>query len=74
MLRCAPRSSDHQAHDIADAGEPTEARQRAVARGVLTHRLLQSLPDIRREDRAKSMQDFLARQSGLDRGGVLRTR
>ena len=37
------------------------ARQRAIARGVIVHRLLQSLPDIPRESRAKVMEAFLAR-------------
>jgi ATP-dependent helicase/nuclease subunit A len=39
----------------------------ARKRGVLTHRLLQSLPDTRSEDRTKAMEDFLARQGELDR-------
>jgi ATP-dependent helicase/nuclease subunit A len=51
---------------IAAPGELPDARQRALARGILTHRLLQWLPDMRSEDRTRSMQDFLARQSGLD--------
>jgi ATP-dependent helicase/nuclease subunit A len=38
----------------------------ARKRGVLTHRLLQSLPDIPRENRNHAMHDFLARQSELD--------
>ena len=46
-----------------------EARPRAAAgvkaallRGALTHRLLQSLPDIAPERRAKAMDDFLAKR------------
>ncbi len=38
----------------------------ARKRGVVAHRLLQSLPDIPRENRSDAMQDFLARQSELD--------
>ena len=38
----------------------------ARKRGVVVHRLLQSLPDIPRENRSDTMQDFLARQSELD--------
>jgi ATP-dependent helicase/nuclease subunit A len=37
------------------------ARRHALARGVLVHRLLQSLPDIPAQFRAGAMQDYLAR-------------
>jgi len=47
----------------AGSGEPTGSRARAMARGTLVHRLLQSLPDVpagRRRDAARS---FLARNA-----------
>ena len=47
---------------VTDSGEPAAERLRALARGRLTHRLLQSLPDIARERRLKVMHDFLARE------------
>ncbi|HEX3708589.1 MAG TPA: double-strand break repair helicase AddA [Pseudolabrys sp.] len=45
------------------AGLPaaSPARRHALARGILVHRLLQSLPDIPAQFRAGAMQDYLAR-------------
>jgi ATP-dependent helicase/nuclease subunit A len=45
------------------AGSPAE-RKKAMARGVLMHRLLQSLPDIPREARADAALRHLARAAG----------
>ena len=51
----------------ADLLRPAPKRQRAIARGIVVHRLLQSLPEIPRESRAKVMETFLARESaGFD--------
>ncbi|MEW6453046.1 MAG: double-strand break repair helicase AddA [Pseudomonadota bacterium] len=47
------------------AGNAAE-RKRAMARGTAAHRLMQSLPDIPREQRAASAQKYLARQENLD--------
>jgi ATP-dependent helicase/nuclease subunit A len=44
------------------AAHPTRAR--ALARGTLTHRLLQALPDIPRERRDDAARGFLARHAG----------
>jgi ATP-dependent helicase/nuclease subunit A len=45
------------------AGSPAE-RKKAMARGVLMHRLLQSLPDIPREARTEAAFRHLARAAG----------
>jgi ATP-dependent helicase/nuclease subunit A len=45
----------------AAAGSASPARRHALARGILVHRLLQSLPDIPAQFRAGAMQDYLAR-------------
>ena len=45
------------------AGSPAE-RKKAMARGVLMHRLLQSLPDIPREARTEAALRHLARSAG----------
>ena len=47
------------------AGSAAE-RQRAMTRGTAAHRLMQSLPDIPRDQRAASAQKYLARQRDLD--------
>jgi ATP-dependent helicase/nuclease subunit A len=41
-------------------------RERAMARGTAAHRLMQSLPDIPREQRAASAPKYLARVKALD--------
>ena len=50
---------------IKPSGDDTVLRpsptRRAITRGIIVHRLLQSLPDIPRESRAKVMEAFLAR-------------
>ena len=43
------------------AGGDRRDREKAMARGVLVHRLLQSLPDIRKEARAEAARRHLAR-------------
>jgi ATP-dependent helicase/nuclease subunit A len=45
-------------------GESIQTRARAVQRGTLVHRLLQSLPDIATERRRNAAQKFLARHAG----------
>ena len=52
---------------VDDAAVPApitrdEARERAIARGLAVHRLLQSLPDIPPERRAEVAQQFFARR------------
>jgi ATP-dependent helicase/nuclease subunit A len=44
--------------------EARMARERALKRGALTHRLLQSLPDIAPEHRASAARDYLERHAG----------
>jgi ATP-dependent helicase/nuclease subunit A len=44
-------------------GETREARARALKRGTLVHRLLQSLPDIAIEQRRKAADQFLERNA-----------
>ena len=51
------------------AAEPVardKARERAIARGLAVHRLMQSLPDIPQERRAETATMFLARQRQFD--------
>ena len=70
--RCAP----------ASAGSPRANAAKALARGVLVHRLLQSLPDIPRAARAEAARRHLARAAGIsaprnarpDRAGAARAR
>ena len=45
-------------------GDQTEARVRAMQRGTLVHRLLQSLPDIAASRRREAALTFLARNAG----------
>ena len=45
------------------AGEEAGARARALKRGVLVHRLLQSLPDLAAERRAEAAERYLARNA-----------
>jgi ATP-dependent helicase/nuclease subunit A len=49
------------AEDEATRPAATGGRAAALLRGSLTHRLLQSLPDIAREHRAKAAAEFLGR-------------
>ena len=49
-------------------GESIELRARALQRGTLVHRLLQSLPDVASERRRDAALKYLARNAGrLDR-------
>ena len=48
------------------AAAAVAAREAARARGTLTHRLLQSLPDVAPDKRAEATARFLARQALLD--------
>ena len=49
-------------------GESPELRARALQRGALTHRLLQSLPDIARERRSDAAAKYLVRNAGEAEG------
>jgi ATP-dependent helicase/nuclease subunit A len=46
------------------SGQTIQTRARAVQRGTLVHRLLQSLPDIAAERRRDAAQGYLARHAG----------
>jgi ATP-dependent helicase/nuclease subunit A len=59
------RPSYFDKHDGASTPESVSARQRALTRGSLMHRLLQSLPDIPAERRKAAADDFL-RRAGAD--------
>jgi ATP-dependent helicase/nuclease subunit A len=48
--------------DAAELPRPSEARERALLRGNIVHRLLQSLPDIPPERRAEAARRYIARQ------------
>jgi ATP-dependent helicase/nuclease subunit A len=54
-------SHEDDAPVVADAAAAREQRQRALARGVLVHRLLQSLPDVPTERREDAARRHLAR-------------
>lgn len=58
-------SSSADARDRPGASSHDASRE-ARRRGIIVHRLLQSLPEIPAEHRTKVLQDFLARQSGID--------
>lgn len=53
-------ADDDKAHGIR-SGESPEQRARALQRGTLVHRLLQSLPDLGREQRLEAARRYLAR-------------
>jgi len=53
-------SDDDKAHGIR-GGESPEQRARALQRGTLVHRLLQSLPDLAREQRLEAARRYLVR-------------
>ena len=59
-----PSDADDDAHHAVRAGESQETRSRALQRGTLVHRLLQSLPDIPPDRRGKTALAFLARNAG----------
>lgn len=53
-------ADDDKTHGIR-SGESAEQRARALQRGTLVHRLLQSLPDLTREQRSGAARRYLAR-------------
>lgn len=59
------RPSDTGDHDGVKLtrGEADDIRRKALQRGTLTHRLLQSLPDIPADRRAEATAQYLARNS-----------
>jgi ATP-dependent helicase/nuclease subunit A len=59
-----PSDADDSAHHTVRAGESPETRSRALQRGTLVHRLLQSLPDIPQGRRRDTALAFLARNAG----------
>jgi ATP-dependent helicase/nuclease subunit A len=59
-----PSDADDSAHHIVRAGESLETRSRALQRGTLVHRLLQSLPDIPPDRRGDTALSFLVRNAG----------
>jgi ATP-dependent helicase/nuclease subunit A len=56
-------TGDDRGHRVR-SGEPIELRTRAIQRGTLVHRLLQSLPDLGAERRHDAAQKYLARNAG----------
>jgi ATP-dependent helicase/nuclease subunit A len=72
LLRPSDPSED-EAHRVR-TGEAQEARARALQRGTLVHRLLQSLPDVAPDRRHTAALTYLARSAGGwtdDERGVL---
>nr|WP_246666834.1 double-strand break repair helicase AddA [Bradyrhizobium guangdongense] len=63
-VRLRPSDSGEDAGKHFRRGESVDQRARALQRGVLVHRLLQSLPDLAIEHRAGLAQDYLARNAG----------
>jgi ATP-dependent helicase/nuclease subunit A len=57
-----PSDSDDIGHRLA-RGESAQDRQRALRRGVLVHRLLQSVPDIAADRRRDAAARYLARNA-----------
>ena len=62
LLRPSDPSED-EAHRVR-TGEAQQARTRALQRGTLVHRLLQSLPDVAPERRHAAALAYLARNAG----------
>jgi len=60
LLRPSDQDDDHRR---LRRGESDDSRARALQRGTLVHRLLQSLPDIALADRAAATRRFLARNA-----------
>lgn len=58
-----PSESDEEPSRRPRAGETHEERKRALTRGTLVHRLLQSLPDVPTERRRDTAEKFLARNA-----------
>jgi ATP-dependent helicase/nuclease subunit A len=59
-----PSDADDNARHAVRAGESPETRSRALQRGTLVHRLLQSLPDIPQGRRRDTALAFLTRNAG----------
>ena len=64
LLRPSDPAAD-EAHPVR-SGESIQLRARALLRGSLVHRLLQSLPDVAPERRRDAALRFLARNTGDD--------
>jgi ATP-dependent helicase/nuclease subunit A len=62
LLRPSDPAED-EAHRVR-TGEAQQARSRALQRGTLVHRLLQSLPDVAAERRHAAALTYLARNAG----------
>jgi ATP-dependent helicase/nuclease subunit A len=62
LLRPSNTSGDESRR--VRSGEPAELRTRAIQRGTLVHRLLQSLPDLVAERRREAALKYLARNAG----------
>jgi ATP-dependent helicase/nuclease subunit A len=58
-----PSDADDKAHHRVRAGEPPDQRSRALLRGTLVHRLLQSLPDVPVDRRRETALAHLARNA-----------
>jgi ATP-dependent helicase/nuclease subunit A len=58
-----PSDADAAASPKLRTGESLEARSKALQRGTLVHRLLQSLPDLATDRRGEAAQKFLARNA-----------
>ena len=50
-------------HEAAELLGPREARRRAILRGNIVHRLMQSLPDVPRDRRAEAARHHIERQN-----------
>nr|WP_249779151.1 double-strand break repair helicase AddA [Bradyrhizobium sediminis] len=62
LLRPSDPASDES--QPVRSGEPMQLRARALLRGTLVHRLLQSLPDVAAERRRDAALRYLARNAG----------
>jgi ATP-dependent helicase/nuclease subunit A len=58
-----PSDPDEEPSRRPRTGETPEERRRALARGTLVHRLLQSLPNVAAERRRDAAEKFLARNA-----------
>jgi ATP-dependent helicase/nuclease subunit A len=66
LRRVTPSDAEAASARLPATPEAAERRQRALQRGTLTHRLLQSLPGVAAERRAEATARFLASQPDLD--------
>ncbi|MGZ5903424.1 MAG: double-strand break repair helicase AddA, partial [Reyranella sp.] len=62
--RLRPSDSSGTAADSVGRADQLEQRARAMQRGTLVHRLLQSLPDLAAPRRCEAAENFLARNAG----------